>query len=126
MGPPGMAPRGRPPTSWSYRQVVVDLPVVAEPQEGELPDAQRLHAVQLVHDGQPMEAEAAVGETVDVLDAEGVGASVRHLHGVGEVTRQAAIAAKHGPDTTHTGAGASTSGTPQIRRNRQRGGMEEE
>lgn len=99
--------------------MVVDLPVVAEPQEGELPDAQRLHAMQLVHDGQPMEAEAAVGEAVDVLNAKGVGASVGHLHGVGEVTRQAAIAAKHGPDTTHTGAGATTSATPQITRNRQ-------
>lgn len=85
--------------------MVVDLPVVAEPQEGELHDAQRLHAVQLVDDGQPMEAEAAVGEAVDVLDAKGIGASVGDLHGVGEVTRQAVAAAKHGPDTTHFSAG---------------------
>lgn len=84
--------------------MVVDLPVVAEPQEGELHDAQRLHAVQLVDDGQPVEAEAAVGEAVDVLDAKGVGASVGHLHGVGQVTRQAVAAAEHGPDTTHSSA----------------------
>lgn len=85
--------------------MVVDLAIVAEPQEGKLPDAERLHAVQLVHDGQPMEAEAAVGEATDVLDAKGVGPSVGHLHGVDELARQAVIAAEHGPDTTHTRAG---------------------
>lgn len=81
--------------------MVVDLAVVAEPEEGELDDAQRLHAVQLVHDGQPVEAQAAVGEAVDVLDAEGVGAPVGHLHGARQVSRQAVVAAEHGPDATH-------------------------
>lgn len=61
--------------------MVVDLSIVAEPQVRELLDAQRLHAVQLVHDGQTVEAEAAVGEAVDVLHAEGVGSSVSDLHG---------------------------------------------
>lgn len=61
--------------------MVVDLAIVAETQVGKLLDAQRLHAVQLVHDGQTMEAEAAVGEAFDVLHAEGVGSSVGDLHG---------------------------------------------
>lgn len=66
--------------------MVVDLSVVAEPQERKLLDVQGLHAVQLVHNSQPVEAKTAVGEAVDVLDAEGIGAPVSHLHGVAEVT----------------------------------------
>ena len=80
--------------SGAYRLEVVDLPVVAQPQVGELLDAQGLHAMQLVHDGQPVEAEAAVVETIDVLEAEGVGPPVRDLHGAGALDRQALIAAE--------------------------------
>ena len=80
--------------SGAYRVVVVDLAVVAQPQEGKLLDAQRLHAVQLVHDGQSVEAEAAVGEAVDVLKAEGVWPPVRYLHGAGALNGQALIAAE--------------------------------
>lgn len=85
----------------SYRLMVVDFAIVAEPQEGELLDAQGLHAIQLVHDGQAVEAEAAVGEAVDVLEAKGVGAPVSDLHGIGALHSQALIAAKQGPNTTH-------------------------
>lgn len=66
-----------------YREMVVNLSVVAEPQEGKLLDAQRLHAIQLVHDSQAVEAKAAVGEAIDVLEAEGVRAPVSYLHGAG-------------------------------------------
>lgn len=84
--------------------VVINLSVVAEPQEGELLDAQGLHAVQLVHDGQPVEAETAVGEAIDVLKAEGVGAPVSDPHGAGALDRQTLITAKQSPDSTHVSA----------------------
>ena len=66
-----------------YCVMVVNLSIVAEPQERKLLDAQGLHAIQLVHDGQPVEAETAVGEAVDVLKTKGIGAPVSDLHGVG-------------------------------------------
>lgn len=81
--------------------MVVNFSIVAEPQERKLLDTQGLHAVQLVHDGQPVEAEAAVGEAVDVLKAEGIGAPVSNFHGTGALNWQAVIAAKQSPDTTH-------------------------
>ena len=78
----------------TYSVMVVDLAVVAEPQEGELLDPQRLHAVQLVHDSQPVEAEAAVGVAVDILEAERIRPAVRYLHGTGALDRKAFIAAE--------------------------------
>lgn len=81
--------------------MVVNLSVVAEPQEGELLDAKRLHAVELVHNGQAVEAEAAVGEAIDVLEAEGVGPSVSYLHGTCALNGQALVTAEQSPDATH-------------------------
>lgn len=81
--------------------MVVNLSVVAEPQEGKLLDAQWLHAMQLVHDGQPVEAEATVGEAVDILEAESIWTPVSDLHGAHALCRQAVIAAEQSPDTTH-------------------------
>lgn len=74
--------------------MVVDLAVVAKPKVRELLDAQRLHAVQLVHDCQSMEAEATVGEAVDILKSEGVRPTVSDLHGTAALNRQAFVAAK--------------------------------
>lgn len=85
----------------AYPEVVVDLPVVAQPQKGEPLDPEGLHAVQLVHDGQPVEAEAAVGEAVDVLEAEGVRPPVGDLHGAGALRGQAVVAAEKSPNATH-------------------------
>lgn len=81
--------------------MVVNLPIVAEPQERELCDAQGLHAMQLVHDSQPVEAKTAIGEAIDIFNTKGIGAPVTNLHGVAELNRQRLIAAKHSPDTTH-------------------------
>jgi hypothetical protein len=84
--------------------VVVDLPVVDEPQVGELLDADGLHAIQLVYDSQAMEAEATVCEAVDILKTKSVWAPVGDLHSVGALNRHALITAKQGPNTTHPGA----------------------
>lgn len=81
--------------------MVVNLPIVAEPQERELLDAQGLHAIQLVHNSQPVEAKTAVGEAINILNAKGIGAPVSDLHAAGELNWQTLIAAKHSPDTTH-------------------------
>ena len=81
--------------------MVVDLSVVAQPQEREPLDPEGLHAVQLVHDGQAVEAEAAVGEAVDVFEAEGVRAAVGDLHGAGALRGQAVVAAEQSPNPTH-------------------------
>lgn len=81
--------------------MVVNLSIVAEPQERKLLDAQRLHAIQLVHNSQPVEAETAVGEAIDVLESKGVRAPVSDLHGTGALNGQALIAAKQSPDTAH-------------------------
>lgn len=81
--------------------MVVNLSIVAEPQERKLLDAQGLHAIQLVHNSQAVEAKTAVGESIYVLKAEGVRAPVSDLHGTGALNRQALIAAEQSPDTTH-------------------------
>ena len=52
--------------------VVVYLPVVGEPQVWEGTDAHGLHPVGVADDGQPVEAEAAVLQVVDVLQTEAV------------------------------------------------------
>lgn len=57
--------------------------------------------MQLVHDGQAVEAEAAVDEAVDVFEAERIWTSVGDLHGTGALNRQAIVAAEQGPYTTH-------------------------
>ncbi len=84
-----------------YRLMVVNLSVVAEPQEGKLLNAQRLHSIQLVHNSQPVEAKTAVGEAVDIFKSKGIRAPVCDLHGTGALNGQALITAKQSPDTTH-------------------------
>lgn len=88
--------------------MVVNLSIVAEPQERKLLDAQWLHAIQLVHDRQSVEAKAAVGEAVDILKTESVRAPVSDLHGTRALYRQALIAAEQSPDTTHVSAVENT------------------
>lgn len=63
--------------------VVVNLSIVAEPNVRKLLDAQRLHAIQLVHNGKAMEAKATVGEAINILKAESIRASVSNFHGTG-------------------------------------------
>lgn len=65
----------------SYSAVVVNLSVVAEPQVRKPLDTQRLHPIQLVHDGQAVETKAAVGKAVHILKAKSVRPSVSYLHG---------------------------------------------
>ena len=74
--------------------MVVNLSIVAEPQEWKLLNAQRLHAIQLVHDSQAVEAKTAVGEAIDILEAEGIRAPVSNLHGTGALNWQALITPK--------------------------------
>lgn len=81
--------------------MVVDLTIVTQPQIGELLDAQRLHAVQLVHDSEAVKPEAAVGETVDILKAESVRTAMSDFHGIGALNWKALITTKQGPYTTH-------------------------
>lgn len=95
--------------------MVVNLAVVAQPQRRELVDVQGLHAVQLIQNHQTMEAQAAVGVAVDIFKAEGVRAPVRDLHGVGALSRQALVAAKHGPDAAHLrSVGTSAEKPPTV------------
>lgn len=81
--------------------MVVNLPIVAEPQERKRLDAQGPHAIQLVQNSQPVEAKTAVGEAVNILNAKGIRAPVSDLHGAGALNWQALITAKHSPDATH-------------------------
>lgn len=81
--------------------MVVNLSIVAEPQERKLLDAQWLHAIQLVHYSQAVEAETAVGEAIHILKAKGIGAPVSDLHGIGALSGQALITAKQSPNPTH-------------------------
>ena len=78
----------------TYPFVVVDLAVVAEPEVRELLHSQGLHAIQLVHNGQTVETEAAAGETIDVLEAESIRTPMRNLHSIGALNRQTLIAPK--------------------------------
>lgn len=87
--------------SSSYCVVVVDFSIVAEPQVGKLLDAQGLHTIQLIHNGQPVETKAAVGKAIDVFKAESIRAPVSDLHGTGALNRQTLIATKQSPYTTH-------------------------
>jgi len=59
--------------------VVVDLTVVDHPDVRHADNPDRLHAVEVVHNGQAVEAESAVDEVVDVLEAEAVGPAVSDL-----------------------------------------------
>ena len=56
----------------TYFFVVVDLAVVNHPNVWHGNDSNRLHAVQVVDDGQTVKAERAVCEMVDVLEAKAV------------------------------------------------------
>lgn len=44
-------------------------------------DTQRLHPVQLIHNGQSVETKAAVGEAVNIFKSKSVRASMSYLHG---------------------------------------------
>lgn len=81
--------------------MVVNFPIIAEPQKWKLLNVQGLHAMKLVNNSQPMEAETAVGETFNILKAKGVRTTVSDLHGTGALSRQALVASKHSPDATH-------------------------
>lgn len=83
--------------------MVVNLPIVAEPQERKRLDAQGPHAIQLVQNSQPVEAKTAVGEAVNILNAKGIRAPVSDLHGAGALNWQALITAKHSPDAEEDG-----------------------
>ena len=48
-----------------------------------------MHAIQLFHNSQAVEAKAAVGEAIDILKAEGIRAPVSYLHGTGALSWQA-------------------------------------
>ena len=88
-----------------YQSMVVDLAVVDEPDLGVGVEPHGLHAPHVVHDGQAVEAQAAAVEVVDVLDPEGVRASVLDgVHGVA-LHRHVVAAAEHGPDSAHGGGG---------------------
>lgn len=64
-----------------YQEMIVNLPVVTQPQERKLFDSQWLHAIQLVHNRQAMEAETTVSEAINTLYAKGIRSSVSDLHG---------------------------------------------
>lgn len=63
--------------------MVVNFPIVAEPQKWKLLKVQGLHAIKLVNNSQPMEAKTAVGETFNILNAKGIRTPVSNLHGAG-------------------------------------------
>ena len=56
----------------TYFFVVVDFAVVNHPNVWHGNDSNRLHAVQVVDDGQTVKAERAVCEMVNVLEAKAV------------------------------------------------------
>ena len=45
-----------------------------------------MHAIQLFHNSQAVEAKTAVGEAIDILKAEGIRAPVSYLHGTGALS----------------------------------------
>ena len=67
----------------------------------ELLDPHRLHSVQVIHDAQTVEPEAAVGEVRYILDSEGVGPTVRNVQTRLALPRHIFVRAKDRPDTTH-------------------------
>ena len=81
--------------------VVVDLAVVDHPDVRHGDDADRLHAVQVVHDGQPMEAERAVGEVVDVLEAEAVRSAMLDLKARRHLLVRVRLRAEYSPNAAH-------------------------
>lgn len=81
--------------------MVVNLSIVAEPQERKPLDVQGLHAIQLVHNSQMMEAKTAVGEAFNILDAKGIRAPMSNFHDTGALSGQALLTSKHSPDATH-------------------------
>ncbi|PVD30866.1 hypothetical protein C0Q70_10141 [Pomacea canaliculata] len=82
-------------------RVVVDLAVVDEPDVGQGVEAHWLHAPDVVHDGEAVEAQAAVAEVVDVLDSEGVWPPMRDVVDGVALHGDVVIASKHGPDAAH-------------------------
>lgn len=63
----------------------------------------RLHTAKVVHDGEPVEGQTAVGEMVDVLNTEGVGTSVCNLVDGVTLMGNIPITAEYCPDTAHSG-----------------------
>ena len=77
-------------------------------------DAHRLHAVQVVDDRQPVEAEAAVLEVVDVLDAERVRAAVRDRRAAVALARHVRLAPEYRPYAAHVCADRSGSNVIKL------------
>jgi len=63
----------------THQLVVVDLAVIAQPEVRVAVYAVRLHAEQVVDDGEAVKAERTVLEVVHILDAEAVRAAVPDL-----------------------------------------------
>lgn len=63
--------------------MVVNLPIVAQPQERKLLDAERLHSIEWVHNCQPMKPKAAVCVAVYILKTKSIRTSMGNLHGIG-------------------------------------------
>ena len=81
--------------------MVVDLAVVDEPDARMSVEPHGLHALNVVHNGQAVEAEAAGLEVVDVLDPKGIRPAVADgVNGVA-LHRHVVVAAEHCPDSAH-------------------------
>jgi hypothetical protein len=61
--------------------VVVDLTIVDHPDVGHAHDSDGLHAIEIVNNGQAMEAEGTVLEVVHILESEAVRSAMSDLKG---------------------------------------------
>jgi hypothetical protein len=68
---------------------------------GHADDTNGLHAVQVVNDGQTVEAERAVGKVVDVLEAKAVRTTVSDLKAALHLLVNVHVRAKYTPNTAH-------------------------
>ena len=85
----------------THQFVVEDLAIVAEPQVGQTMDSHGLHAIQVIHNGQSVEAKAAVVEVVHILNAESVWSAVGNLHASAALLAYTLVTTKDCPDATH-------------------------
>ena len=65
---------------------------------------ERLHPVQVINNGQPMKSETTVTVVVDVLEPEGVRATVSNLVAATTLLCHLIVGAKYRPNTTHDDA----------------------
>ena len=86
----------------THQFIVVDLAIVAEPQVGQTMDSYGLHAIQIIHNGQMMESEAAVFEVIHTLNAESVWSAVCNLHASNALLAHTLITTEDCPDATHS------------------------